>query len=302
MDNTYDTKRATITVNDVTYDVVEIFNHNRGATEYTLSLNDEDVFDGLRGLIATDDDPGHFNPRDNSNVGVISVFYRGYTLGDEDISDVNFEVECVDCDKNWCVGIHATAEKLVVGSEEECQKYIDNLPDVATGRYYIEPLNCGKCEDGYRTLNPVEYFKKERGARVVLPCIVYEHSGITMRVGRVGDIVGDAAGWDTSFVGFMFDTSETLKETMGDDVTDEEIEKALRSEMEEYASYLEGDIVYYKVEDDNTNFDEQCGGFVGNHSGCEDECYAAMMEATRLRLIEETERIYWLARDVITVG
>lgn len=286
MDDSYNTERSTITVNDVTYDVVEDFNHNSGATEYTLRLNNEDVFDGLRGLVATDDDPGHFNPRDNSNVGVISVFYRGYTLGDEDISDVNFEVDCERCEGE---GYREIVLPRGFGTSTTLERTVE--------------VRCAKCKgEGILKLNPIAYFKKERGARVVLPCIVYEHSGITMRVGRVGDIVGDAAGWDTSFVGFMFDTPETLKETMGDDVTDEEIEKALRSEMEEYASYLEGDIVYYKVEDDNTNFDEQCGGFVGNHSGCEDECYVAMMEATRLRLIEETERVYWLARDVMTVG
>ena len=52
----------------------------------------------------------------------------------------------------------------------------------------------------------------------------------------------DTDRWDTSFVGFIYDTPEGVKQCLGDNATDEEIEAALRSEVAVYASYLEGDV------------------------------------------------------------
>jgi hypothetical protein len=151
------------------------------------------------------------------------------------------------------------------------------------------------------TLNPVDYFKKQEGATVVLPLIVYEHSGITMKVGHVGDILFDSAGWDTSFVGFIYDTPEGVKQCIGDDATEKEIEDALRSEVEVYASYLEGDVTFYSVQDEETDYDDYCGGFVGDHEQCERQCFEALEYAIVKRLAEEAERDYWLARGVQTI-
>ena len=46
----------------------------------------------------------------------------------------------------------------------------------------------------------------------------------------------DTDRWDTSFVGFIFDTPEGVKQCIGDDATDEQIEQALRAEVKVYAS------------------------------------------------------------------
>ena len=111
--------------------------------------------------------------------------------------------------------------------------------------------------------------------------------------------IGDDAGWDTSFVGFIYDTPEKLGET-SDNWTDEQIEKALRSEVEVYASYLEGDLTYYNVQDEETGFMEGCGGYVGDSDTCQDECFAAMEQAIIKRLAEQQERADMAARDIIT--
>lgn len=301
----FNTKTGTITVGDTTYDV-ETHSTDRGQ-RYTLQLDGEDVFEGLEGLCENEEYiEEHDNPRQDSNVGTMAVNYRGYNLGDEDISQIEFEIKCDKCDgsgesEHWIVGFHRTATPLATGSYEECQAWLDSRLDVLTGSYYIEPIGCSKCKgDGVVPVNPVEYFKQERGARVVVGLTVYEHSGITMRAGNV-TLPWDSDRWDTSFVGFIFDTPEQLKDTMGDDVTDEQIEAALRGEVESYASYLEGDVTWYKVEDDETDFHESCGGFVGCHDECESECYGVMEIALIKRIAEEAERAYWLDREVLTV-
>lgn len=320
---------ATITVGETVYDV-KTHSTSFGQT-YTIQLDGEDVFEGLEGKCENEEYiEGHDNPRDWSNVGTMSLHYRGYNLGgdeDEDITKIDFQKPCPVCNAepvNWVVGIHATAERLAVGSQEEAQTFLNALPDVETGRYYIEPI-CGEpgyvkwdgdpghtqYEDGTMTCpecggegdipeSPVDYFKRERGARVVVGLTVYEHSGITMRAGDV-TLPFDNDRWDTSFVGFIFDTPKGREDCIGENATDEQIEKALRGEVEIYASYLEGDVCWFNVEDEETNFHESCGGFVGCHEECEQEMYSNLEHALVKRIAEEAERAYWLAREVLTV-
>ena len=302
----YDPKKDTITVNDVTYDVDD--HPIDYGYQYTLMLDGEDVFDGIVGTVETDQyDNGHSNPREWSNVGTMAVSYRGYDLGDEDIERIDFKVECPVCEGSnehpsgdWVVGIHYSAERLAVGSQEDCQEFIDNLPDVESGRYYIEPFGCPKCEgEGEVDIHPVDYFKKEHGARVVIGLTVYEHSGITMRAGNV-TLPWDTDRWDTSFVGFIYDTPEGVEQCIGKDATDEQIEAALRSEVEVYASYLEGDVTCWSVEDDETDFHDACGGYVGDHEHCKSEMFAQLEQAIIKRLGENDERAHWNARGTET--
>jgi hypothetical protein len=285
----YDAKNDKITVNDVTYDVHR--QPDRGSPEETLTLRDFDVesdefFDPFPGLSATlgmeESIESHDSPRQWSNVGRMAVSYRGYDLGDEDISKIDFDVTC-----NRCEGQGERPFIITTGTE---------------GALREVTVTCAKCEgEGVILLNPVDYFKTQEGATVVLPLIVYEHSGITIRVGRVGDINGDSAGWDTSFVGFIYDTPEGVKQCIGDDANEKEIEDALRSEVEVYASYLEGDVTFYSVSDEETDYDDYCGGFVGAADECESQCFASLETAIVQRLAEEAERSYWKARDVQTI-
>jgi len=259
----YDTKKDTITVNDVTYDIER--EDDRGHPEQTLTVTTfnvetdeyEDAFPGLSATLGYEEYDQHFhNPRDwAGNVGTMAVSYRGYELGDEDISKIDFEV--------------------IRGEDEDGY-------------------------DNWVTLDPVTYFKEERGARVVLGLTVYEHSGLTMYVGSVGDYPFDQAGWDSSFVGFIYDTPENVKECMGDDVSDDDIEKALRSEVKVYASYLEGDIACFFVNDDESDYHDGCGGYVGDHERCEQDCFEALEHAIEARLAEMQERADAAARDIIT--
>jgi hypothetical protein len=281
----FNTNMATIEVDGITYDV-ESKSDSDGDQVLTIERDGEPVFEGLEGHLGYEREAYDvMSPREWSNVGIICCHYDRYDLGDEDIKQVDFQVGCDVCDESGYVPAHSThaADQGDPGDEDG-------------------EVTCNKCGgNGWYEINAIDYFKRERGARVVLPVIVYEHSGITMRVGHVGDIPGDAQGWDTSFAGYTFDTPEKVKECMGDDVTDEQIEKALRDEMSSYASYLEGDVTWYSVQDDETNYMEGCGGYVGDHDYCEEECYRALEQAIIKRIAEEKERAYWLAREVVTV-
>lgn len=292
----------TLTVNGVEYEVDET-QTNEGTSIFKI-----EQFEGLEARVGYEqDDASAFNPREWDNVGTMSVHYDRYNLGDEDIADINWDVTCPKCEGNgesdhWIVGIHATAERLVIGSEEECQEWLDNQPDVESGRYYIEPLACDKCKgEGEVRLDPLSYFRQERGARVVLPLCVYEHSGITMYVGKKGDYPFDSQGWDTSFVGFIFDTPEAVKTCIGDDATDEQITAALEAEVKTYADYLEGDVTWWSVDDTESGFGEGCGGYVGDHKHTKQECFESLESAVLKRLTEDSERAYWKERGVMTV-
>lgn len=144
----------------------------------------------------------------------------------------------------------------------------------------------------------VEHFMAERGATVVIGLTVYEHSGITMRAGNVG-FAEDPQGWDTSFVGFIFDTPEG-RALMGPDVTHEDITAALKGEVELYAAWLEGDVTCWRVEDPETGFMEGCGGYLADREHMESECVSALADAIAGRLDELAERAEMEARGVVT--
>ncbi|MBA2708485.1 MAG: hypothetical protein H0U59_11845 [Gemmatimonadaceae bacterium] len=181
------------------------------------------------------------NPRGfDGNIGVMICAHRRYNLGDEQIGpeDRLTEITCPACE-----GAGEIAGNLLGFDETE---------------------TCPKCDGaGEIELGLHEYLKRERGARVILPLGLLDHSGISMYVGA-GEHRQDPGGWDSGQVGVIFDTAETRAETTGDDVTDEEIERALRAEVEEYDSYLRGEIYAYVIEDEDGEILDSCGGFLGD--------------------------------------
>lgn len=319
-----DVKNDTITVAGTTYDVER--NDEGDHTLLTLAIDGEPVFEGIEGRVGYDEFASeHADPRDWSNVGTMLVNYRGYKLGDGENDE--FEVTCPRCEGD---GEDPDTHELVLrrmygrevietGTDEaalQAKAATLNEKPVDGSVYDVEIATCAVCEgSGEIELDPASYYRQERGARVVLPLYVYEHSGITIRAGEplgetltrndvrsTGRFVGDDAGWDTSFVGFTFDTPEGVEQCLGADATDEEIIAALKGEVEIYASFLEGDVTDFVVTDDETNFHESCGGFVGGW-GEETmvEAFGAMESAIEARLAENAERANAAARDIETV-
>jgi hypothetical protein len=123
---------------------------------------------------------------------------------------------------------------------------------------------------------------------------LYDHSGITMYA--VGDDsnghgIGDEAGWDSGIVGFAYVTRERWNELCGEQfdplelVDDEEqigfgkfpvkrtrVEKQMLGEIEEYDSFLRGEVYGYIIERDHPcdrglehlDLEESCFGFIGD--------------------------------------
>lgn len=284
----YNIQNDTITVDDVEYNIKRERDMGGSGEEtlivtlYSMESDEFEPIEGLAGNLGYEEHMEGLSPRDWSNVGTMAVSYNGYNLGDENIKEIDF---VQDCDR--CQGMGGRTYTIPVGDDDDDR-------DV--------PVTCAKCNgNGWFDMHPVEYLKKERGARVVLPLTVYEHSGITMQVGKVGDYPFDSQGWDTSFVGFIFDTPEGVTQCIGDSANDEEIKNALLSEVTVYASYLEGDVTWWSVQDEETDFQEGCGGYVGEHKHTEEECFQALERAIEARVKEDNERAYWLNREVMTV-
>lgn len=123
-----------------------------------------------------------------------------------------------------------------------------------------------------------EHIEKERGAVVVLPLYLYDHSGITMSTSPF------SCPWDSGQVGFIYVTREAvLKEYSRKVVTKklrETVESVLRAEVKEYDQYLTGDVWGYIIEDDAGEQLDSCWGFYGADycKQAAEEALAAMKE------------------------
>jgi len=107
--------------------------------------------------------------------------------------------------------------------------------------------------------NPVEYFQREHGARVVLALDLYEHSGLRMKARGLNDRreypFNDP--WDAGMVGFVFDTPETRETVGAQDWSDDQIREALIEDVEIYDMYLQGEVYVVSCDDDSV------GGILG---------------------------------------
>lgn len=157
---------------------------------------------------------------------------------------------------------------------------------------------------------------EERGATVVLPLFLLDHSGLSMSAGanvaeeireqdvsRSGKRVEDSYGWDVSMVGFIFDTPKG-REDCG--TPPEMIEEVLRQEVAVYDQFLQGDVVAYVVRNPGGNVVGGCGGFYPDDSAGYGKRYDCILEEARAearalaqeardeaaRLQREEERVY----------
>ena len=107
--------------------------------------------------------------------------------------------------------------------------------------------------------DPEGYLGSGKGALVMLPLYLYDHSGITMNT------TGFSCPWDSGQVGFIYATEETIKNIFSDKPpTLEEIETHLKAEVEVYDQYLTGDVWGYIIEDESGEHLDSCWGFFGH--------------------------------------
>lgn len=263
---TYDTNRDTVTVDGATFDVQRTENVN----DMTPLLLTVEEFPEVTVEVFVEMEPGFGDPRDDSNVGTMLCAHRNYDLGHEQIGrhGLNTEGECPDCD----------------GTGNERQDVTPMLVD------------CEACEgSGERVLDTYEYLRIERGARVILPLALIDHSGLSMWVGAHPH---DPGGWDSGQVGVIFDTPAGVSECIGDDATDEQIEDALRGEVEVYDQYLRGDVFLIDGLLHGGRQDT-VGGVLGVEHAT-NMAFEFLTETIEDAIKERAERAEWAARDVLT--
>lgn len=194
------------------------------------------------------------SPREWDNVGTMLCKHGRYELGDKDadISDL------------ITPAIKEGDAKELRPIVRECLKRdryaIDNL------RQYLRE---GKADRGGRTeslrLWLGDYVSDLRedeqidlcrplidAVAEVLPCYLYDHSGITMSTGRF------SCPWDSGLVGFIWATHKTATEK---GVEVEKLAEVLEGEVAVYAQYLEGDVYGFSIEDGD--YENSCWGFYG---------------------------------------
>ena len=112
------------------------------------------------------------------------------------------------------------------------------------------------------------HLKKDLKAIMILPLYLYDHSGISMKVGSFHGLLPQGhAEFDSGQVGFIYITAENVKE-LGIDKS--KIDQYLRGEVETYNKYLTGDVYCIVREDYNKDKGQTNYDVVGGYYGYED--------------------------------
>lgn len=125
---------------------------------------------------------------------------------------------------------------------------------------------------------------ENREAKVILPLYVYDHSGLSMYTdGDKGYRQHEA--WDSGQVGFIYATEKDIEQnflTVADGI-EERAEEVLKSEIETYSQYIEGDVWGVEVFNKRGKLIDSLWGLFGQES----------VEG----FIEETKNTYEPPRD-----
>lgn len=108
-----------------------------------------------------------------------------------------------------------------------------------------------------------DYIESELGGIVILPLYLYDHSGISMSVGKSR---GTHASWDSGQVGFIYCTDGDM--VSWEIPTTYQAELRLHEEVEAYDRYLTGDLYSYTIEQQSTcDSCNHTSGVLWEHSG-----------------------------------
>ena len=117
-----------------------------------------------------------------------------------------------------------------------------------------------------------EYIEKELKGICILPLFLYDHSGISIKVGSFSGLPQGHAEFDSGQVGFIYTTRARCTE-LGVKLRSKKLEAALRQEVEIYNQYLTGEVYGFVIEE-NTTCDkcghvaveviDSCWGFYGS--------------------------------------
>lgn len=119
-----------------------------------------------------------------------------------------------------------------------------------------------------RRFNPADYGGWEELEQAVaeefepvamLPVYLFEHSGVALQTTPFSD------PWDSGRVGLIVASRADVLRVWGGEASKEEVERALRAEVQEYSQYLNGDVYGYVVKDAATGEEiDSCCGIYGD--------------------------------------
>lgn len=124
------------------------------------------------------------------------------------------------------------------------------------GRYDLGDVGHGFSESDQTTWEELEKnIRKQHRVLAILPLWLYDHSGISISTGRT-------CQWDSGRIGFIFTTRKALQKIgwKKEDRTEEKALEILRNEIEEYNTYLQGDIWCYDLENVPDGEDDSLSG------------------------------------------
>lgn len=253
-------------------------------------------------IVADDHVDNGYDPREYDNLGTMFNGHPDYNLGDEQLPRDGFsEIDCPACEGG---------DLTIQGPVHQREAFGETVED--------EPV-CPRCEGYFRVTPTIGEWLAEQEAIAAMPLFLLDHSGISISAGSFkwleqdpvtredvrssGRFIGDGAGWDTSFIGFILTTRERC-EYLGVEITPENIEKQLRGEVEEYDKYLTGDAGGYQIKDADGDELDACYGFLGlwgEDASVRAEAKHSAEANARMIEHEKSEREFWAARDVVTV-
>lgn len=146
----------------------------------------------------------------------------------------------------------------------------------------------------------------KRGEILCLDVYAYNHTNLSV---STTPFSCQHAYWDSGLSGIVYITREKLLERYGKKrVTKQVKEKgllALKSTVELFDHYLNGNVWYYSITDEQEDVLDSCGGYIGESELCLAEALESAEEIIKnikkTKMIEVSEVDYWNARDVVTL-
>lgn len=147
--------------------------------------------------------------------------------------------------------------RIRIDHDQDCgsPREYDNLGTIATwhSRYKLGDVQPG--------ITPAEYLKTLPTGSIVLPVFMYEHSGIALSCGPF------ACPWDSGQLGVISITPEKIRrEYSVRHILKKlriQVTASLRSEVEEYSKFVNGECYSFAIEDPDGETIDSCCGFIG---------------------------------------
>ena len=214
-------------------------------TDYTI---DEREYKGFTIKIWSDEYAE--NPREWGNSATFVCEHRNYSLGDE---------HDIDSAVNELFDKYATPEAIIAYFvKERGAKIIDD-----EGKKYEYTIRHSWAED-FSTMEKLE-LAAASGKFVWKPISIYDHSGLSIWLGGTSGHVD--AKWDCSTIGFAYVEECTAEENrIPDDkykTWQEWANHIMEAEMKVYDNYVSGECYGWTAYDEDENYVDSCGGYLG---------------------------------------